>query len=365
MNSPEPQFNEVPARENAHERMPWSHTAAPKYFGVLVYGGLPLLLATCVLPGFLQMLGEFAFGWVVFLFEQLPEMLPSRTDVVISLIVILLLAGVMHALVRSRHGPQGPWRAQWTCELLVMAALLFAIGTAVAGFGRQMVALSQLQEWVHDVGGRTAARRSQSKNNLKQIGLALLNYHDSQNSFPAGGTFDETGQPLHGWVTPLLPYLDQAPLYQKIRHDLPWTAPENRAAFQTKIPVLQIPFPTLVPEFTTDGYALANYAANVHVLGPDKALGIRQMTDGTSNTIAAGEVVANPRAWGDSRNWRDPGSGINASPEGFGSPWRGGGCNMLFVDGSVKFLSEKTEPAVLRKLATPHGGEQVNDHELP
>jgi prepilin-type processing-associated H-X9-DG protein len=358
MNSPEPQFHEVPAHEIRRDPVPPVQSVAPKYFGPLVYGGLPLLLAMCILPGFVQMFIRFVFGWAFFLREQLPEILPSRMDIVFGLIAIVLLAGGLHAVVRTRYRPQEPWRAQWTCELLVMAALLFAIGTAVGGFGRQLEALFRLPQWVYDTG-RAGARRSQSKNNLKQIGLALLNYHDAQNSLPAGGTFDDVGQPLHGWITPLLPYIDQAPLYQQIRHDLPWTAPENQAAFKTQFYVVKIPFPYEVPAFTPEGYAVADYAANVHVLGPDHALAFRQMTDGMSNTIAAGEVVANPRAWGDPRNWRDPGLGINASPDGFGSPWRGR-CNMLFADGSVKFLSEKIDPAVLRKLATPSGGEKID-----
>ncbi|HEY4260516.1 MAG TPA: DUF1559 domain-containing protein, partial [Schlesneria sp.] len=60
---------------------------------------------------------------------------------------------------------------------------------------------------------REAARRTQSKNNLKQFGLALNNYHDSHQSWPAGGTFSRDGHGMHGWAILLIPYLEASPLY--------------------------------------------------------------------------------------------------------------------------------------------------------
>ncbi|WP_010583470.1 DUF1559 domain-containing protein [Schlesneria paludicola] len=69
---------------------------------------------------------------------------------------------------------------------------------------------------------REAARRSQCANNLKQIGLALHNYHDAMSIFPYGSAhnamaFTQAGQTVNnhsGWPL-LLPYLDQTPLYNK------------------------------------------------------------------------------------------------------------------------------------------------------
>ena len=60
---------------------------------------------------------------------------------------------------------------------------------------------------------REAARRSQCKNNMKQIGLALHNYHDAYRSFPIGGQV-----PIYqaNWRASILPYIDQAPLYNKL-----------------------------------------------------------------------------------------------------------------------------------------------------
>ena len=63
---------------------------------------------------------------------------------------------------------------------------------------------------------RPAARRTQCKNNLKQIGLALHNYHDLYGSFPPAFTVDSNGMPLHSWRTLILPFIDQLPLYQNV-----------------------------------------------------------------------------------------------------------------------------------------------------
>src|SRR5213592_7905 len=74
---------------------------------------------------------------------------------------------------------------------------------------------------------REAARRSQCKNNLKQLGLAFYNYHESFNMFPinfavrGGGGGQAIADTGHSWLTMLLPSVDQAPLYNSINHNGP------------------------------------------------------------------------------------------------------------------------------------------------
>ena len=72
---------------------------------------------------------------------------------------------------------------------------------------------------------REAARRSQCKNNLKQLGLAFHNYHDTANCFPPGYflilAIPQTDQHVKGANVHLLPYIDQAPVYNQLDQNVP------------------------------------------------------------------------------------------------------------------------------------------------
>ena len=69
---------------------------------------------------------------------------------------------------------------------------------------------------------REAARRSVCENHLKQMGLAMHNYHDTHRTFPPGWVSQTPAAgegPYFGWGTFLLPFLDQAPLFSKLAFD--------------------------------------------------------------------------------------------------------------------------------------------------
>src|SRR5262245_34691541 len=100
-----------------------------------------------------------------------------------------------------------------------------AIGVPVVAIALLLPAVQQARE---------AARRSQSKNNLKQLGLALHNYHDTCSCFPPGGTFDSAGRGHHGWATMLWPYLEATPIYNRINFNEPWNTPRNSPFFRLR-----------------------------------------------------------------------------------------------------------------------------------
>jgi len=122
-----------------------------------------------------------------------------------------------------------------------------------------------------------------------------------------------------------------------------------------------MPYDFTEAEGKAAGYKPAHYAANSRVLSANSGMDLRKITDGSSNTILAGEVRSDIKAWGDPTNFRDPNLGINASPNGFGSPYLGG-AHFLLADGSVRFISEKIDPRTLRALATPSGNETVGEY---
>jgi hypothetical protein len=193
---------------------------------------------------------------------------------------------------------------------------------------------------------REAARRTQSKNNLKQIGLALHAYHDTFRMFPPGAIVDHDDRDHHGWQAMLLSFLNH----------VPWDDPQNRAALQTQIPVYLEPGVGELKD--ASGYAMSHYAGNSELFGKNKGIRVRNITDGTANTIHVGEAAGNFEPWGFPENWRDPATGIHTGPESFGRP-NSPVATFLMVDGAVRFFGNVVDRSVLHALATPAGGEIV------
>lgn len=232
--------------------------------------------------------------------------------------------------------------------LLIVGGVLFGILIVCGGIGLIFIPPARQQ-------AREADRRSQDKNNLKQIGLAMHNYHDRYNMLPPGGIVRDDGTEMMSWAASLLPYMDQAPLYARINVDSGWKSPQNQAVFSQTVASLTNPGVT-----EPAGPGICHYAGNSHVFEINKCWRIRDFTDGLSNTIAFGDVSAGFKQWGDPTNVRDPGLGIGQTPDKFGSPYPGG-THFLLMDGSVRFVSETVNPRTLQALATPNGGEVVSD----
>jgi len=137
---------------------------------------------------------------------------------------------------------------------------------------------------------RTAARRMQSSNNLKQIGLALLNYESAYRSLPPAYTVDEQGNRLHSWRTLILPFLEEVALFQQIDFSKPWDSPEN-SQFHAMCPaVYRSPFETAA--------TAADRTSYVAIVGPDcgwegtEPLTLSDFSNGLSNVILAAEIPA-------------------------------------------------------------------------
>lgn len=200
---------------------------------------------------------------------------------------------------------------------------------------------------------REAARRTQDKNNLKQIGLAAHNFHDVHSHFPPMQQPGEVGQ---SWMTDLLPYVDQAAVYNQINRKASWDDASNRAMMSLVLPVYQNPSLNQATDPAT-GYGLSHYAGNVHLFVAEKPLGIRDMSDGTSNTMMAGSVANGLSPWGDPGNLRDPANGVGTGPTQFlRNNVRPYGAHILMTDGSVRYVSDTVAPAVMQGLAKPNDG---------
>ena len=200
---------------------------------------------------------------------------------------------------------------------------------------------------------REAARRSQCVNNLKQIGLALHNYHDTYGHFP-GNITDKDGKPLLSWRVAILPFVDEVDLHNEFKLDEPWDSPHNKPLLD-RIPTFlhcpsrPHPDPTLTHYQGFEGTrGLFEKGAKVR---------IQDITDGTSNTLAVVETE-------EGTPWTKPSDlpfDENAPPSLLGAGSKHpGGFNALFGDGSVLFLKTSISPAVFKTLVTRNGGEVVN-----
>jgi prepilin-type processing-associated H-X9-DG protein len=200
---------------------------------------------------------------------------------------------------------------------------------------------------------REAARRTQCRNNLKQIGLALHNYHDVHGSFPPAYTVDSQGRPLLSWRVLILPHIERGQLYQQFHLDEPWDSPHNMT------------LAAMIPETyrcPSDPAALPNGTTYVGISGAgtifpgDRAIGLLDITDGTANTAMVTEVQSSTIVWTKPEDLV-PGASL-IGPGGYSS-YHPGGVNLLFADGSVRFISVNVDRVVLRALMTIAGGEPV------
>ncbi|MDA0284086.1 MAG: DUF1559 domain-containing protein [Planctomycetota bacterium] len=295
---------------------------------------------------------------------------------------------------------------------------------------------------------REAARRSQCKNNLKQIGLAIHNYHDVFSSFPPGVVpQDSVGRRGASWLTRILPYLDQAASYDQITFDdTDWTMQSNRpnrnwqVTSELRVAALLCPSSAMSTTRTQSTnaatqafgapasitYQLVNYVGisgsynrgsdfnccpnpslwtgyarsnwNGVIISSDnygQTSELQRITDGTSNTIFAGEQSsffgnggADWRACNHDGGPWSCGSGGSADwwlnvttirypinwngPGGYGheQPYRRhtivrsehvGGAHVALSDGAVRFLNENMNYGTLNRLCDRADNQQMDD----
>lgn len=295
---------------------------------------------------------------------------------------------------------------------------------------------------------REAARRTQCKNNFKQMGLAFHNYHDNYNQFPpaytllkgtcygdgiSSGSYNDFNH--HTYAEFLLPYIDQAPLYSRIDFSAPYMSPatapctgkaytaNNKAAIKNVIPAFICPsaiHTSNIITITFDGFtspasspltwetgvmdyapvggffgAFKNTVAVQRPQGSYSGLltddkprnGIRDCTDGTSNTLILCEIAgrndlyqkgklitANGTfggGWADFSNAENWFKGSTVDGVTGGGPcvinctnrisngaysFHVGGVHIILADGSVRFISDSVDIGTFADLATPSGG---------
>ena len=199
---------------------------------------------------------------------------------------------------------------------------------------------------------REAARRTSASNNLKQIGIAMHNFHDTYGSLPPAAKVDADGKPLLSWRVQLLPFVEEANLYDEFHLDEPWDSEHNKKLIERmpeayRNPNLQVvDFKTNYLAVTGEGTAFAG----------KEGTKFRDVIDGTSNTIIVVETNADRAVI-----WSKP-DDLQFDPQqplaGLGD-LRPGGFQSLLMDGSVQFFAKTIDPEVLRALITIAGREAI------
>jgi hypothetical protein len=324
-------------------------------------GAIGLFLSVLVVGSTtgMPLIPHLLFGWVGFLGRVVPRVHVSADGVATAAVCLTLATFGFHRFaawltreVARARATTTRWRVRWTAAFLGLFVLMFAAGIAATGVFHQAGWLLRPREaplaLEFDQRFRTDWNSSQS--HLYHIGMDLAGA-TNEPSFPWGKT-DAHGRVLHSWMTHslldghIVSWLPSGP----IDRDKPWDDPRNSAYFRgIVVPYLNMDIAQIRDE---RGYALSHYAGNVHTLGGTSPglLNFFNHAAGASQTIAAGQVAARFRAWGDPENLRDPAIGVNSSEAGFGGP-SGEGALFLFFDGSVRFVTRTADPAVLRALS--------------
>jgi hypothetical protein len=198
-----------------------------------------------------------------------------------------------------------------------------------------------------------SAQRAQCVNNLRQIALAMHNYHSTKNHFPAPAMIDPTGKPLLSWRVAILPYLGQQGLYNRFRLDEPWDSTHNKALLNAMPPVYSCPNRLKPEPFTTPYLVLVGKTA---IFEKDQEIGIADVTDGTSNTIMIVEARdAIPWTKPDDLSF-DPAAAASLCEAGSAHP---GGFGAAMGDASVRFIKNTIDPKKFRAMVTRNSGEIV------
>ena len=259
---------------------------------------------------------------------------------------------------------------------------------------------------------RQDARRAHCRNNLKQFGLALHNYHDTFNCFPPGWVSKEgdpgTGARI-GWQTMILPFVDQAPLFNRINFHVPPSDAHGKPLdmFQTAtITTFRCPAdpaPALNP--LRGDFGTSNYSGNYGHIAPPRlrplgmsdvwpgsavapmtssgifarnsSVRIASITDGTSNTIVVCEkgFTSGAQIWaGVTDNGHEDDTLFDASHRSrINQGWtsassrHGGGAHFVMCDGSVRFIADgiDSKPApelgTYQRIAAKSDGNVVGD----
>jgi hypothetical protein len=185
-------------------------------------------------------------------------------------------------------------------------------------------------------GHAPSPHHAASAKNLKQIGLALHNYHDTFLTFPAAAILSKDGKPLLSWRVAILPYVEEDNLYRQFRLDEPWDSEHNKKLLG-KMPRIYAP-PGVKPKAENTTFYQAFVGKGTAFEGT-QGTRIADFIDGTSNTILVVEA-------GEAVPWTRPD-------------------DLPYADGSVRFARKGFAEKVFRLAITRGDGQVLDFDKIP
>ena len=196
------------------------------------------------------------------------------------------------------------------------------------------------------------------QDHFKQIGLAMLNYETTYQTFPPAFTVDENGNRLHSWRVLLLPFLDQGGLYQHIRLDEPWDSPHNQQFHEPVLAVYQCPRVAAVVADLTETNVMVVVGPNTAFRDDGIPVKSTEITDGPTNTVLVVEVIHSGVHWmqPDDLDVVTVSTTVNDLFPAIGSGHTHGP-HLVLCDGTVTSLPSNTPPLIAMGMLTRNGGE--------
>jgi prepilin-type processing-associated H-X9-DG protein len=256
-------------------------------------------------------------------------------------------AGLVFEVIWRRISRRGPERRGPSVGEVL--ALLLLVG--MAGVTYPLI-------WAR----RVTTLRAHCMNNMKQIAIALHEYERVEGHLPPAYVADSQGRPMHSWRVLILPYLEQAALYNAYNFSQPWDGPDNTRLIAQMPGVFRCPHQSRRRGSTS----------YVVVPGPDTAFAPRRairlgdITDRKSATVLVVEIPDSTIPWTrpDDLDVAAMEPVIAEGPGRHIGSAHPGGANAAFADGSVHFLRSSIPPKALRALLTIRGGEFVDPSQF-
>ena len=205
-----------------------------------------------------------------------------------------------------------------------------------------------------------AARRTDCKNHLKQIGLALHMYHEEFGSFPPAYFVDDQGKPMHSWRVLILPFVNDdecQKLAAEYRFDEAWDGPSNQKLLKRRPKIFGCP--------TLHSNACPECTVYAGVFGPNCAfrgtepVSFKDFADGAFLTLVVAEVSEAHIPWTKpedidvSRHPR-PGDRLGFSSD------HTEGLHGVMGDGAVRFINDTINQSTFEAITTTNGGETID-----